>query len=651
MSAENPPSATVAVSPLIPIQGFAMSQTLAEPMLSPDGTVVAAHMRKNGEQFVLIHKLFGKDSATAPTRVFNLGKATLNWTEWANDQFVVASVRQGYDFRGDELFYDRMVVIDREKSTVTPLGPKRSSFSGDDVIFWAKDGSYVLLSVARSWIDWPEVVRVDIPSNTITKIERQHDGVFQWFANSRGEVVAGIGVTYGRRLKVIYRPDPGKPFETILRIKIDGDNDEAEQVFIARIDGDTQKGYVVSRRGGDLWGLHEYDFRSKTFGAALFTHPDVDLDNFGFTRDGQLRWVSYIDDRQRIKWFADEEQRFYQDLEKAVPDKLAFVVSTSANKEVKVVKTSAPTDPGTFYVYRADSGKMVRVASVNEALKDQRLASTEYVSYVARDGLKIPAYLTLPVGRAPAGLPLVVVPHGGPFVRDEWDYDFLTQYLANRGYAVLQPNFRGSAGYGLAFEKRGYHEWGKGMQDDVDDGVKWLVDSGRVDPGRVCMLGWSYGGYAAQVAAFRNPETYRCAVSIAGISDLGAMIAYDRRFMFGSSFRKWRAKIQGDSPVRELKSVSSLTQVRNIAIPLLVVHGTDDDNVPVSQSDKLTKALKNAGKPFDYIRIKDGDHSLQDEKQRAELLQGLDKFLAAHNPTDVLRPSAPDVPLSAPESP
>jgi dipeptidyl aminopeptidase/acylaminoacyl peptidase len=457
-------------------------------------------------------------------------------------------------------------------------------------------------------------------------------------ADSKGIVVAGLGFS-GWRFKVIYRPTPEDEWTTALRLR--QEDDESESVYITKIDSNAQTGHVISRHGGDRWGLYEYDFKNKTFGTALFTNPQFDLWRFDYDHAGNLLWASYIDDRERVTWMDEADKALHADLSSAVPDKVAMVESSSRAKDVRIVHTSSSTDPGSYYYFTAASGKMIRLAMANEPLGRASLAPTTYTSYPARDGVNIPAYLTLPVGRDPVGLPLVVMPHGGPFVRDTGDFDFLVQYLANRGYAVLQPNFRGSLGYGQKFLELGHGQFGKAMQDDVDDGVKWLAASGKVDLRRVCIVGWSYGGYVAQVAAFRNPEMYQCAASVAGISDLKAMLRYERRFMFGDQYNTWRAQVAGDASTRELQAVSSLSQVGAIRIPLLIAHGTKDGNVPVSQSDKLAVALRAQGKPYEYLRIDGGDHSLSEEGQRTELLRWLDRFLGAHNPTDVLMATKP----------
>lgn len=638
--AEPDAGSVAAVPALLPAEAFAAIPALSSPEVSPDGRFIATRGRRGGQEYVLFQRLFGAPGEDSAPRLLNLGPATFNWARWASDRHLVLSLRRFTRIARQEVPLDRLFAVDRDSLEVYELGPERTALSGDDVIYWAKDGSHVLLNLSRSVFDWPEVLRVDIPSNAMTRIEPKRENVVKWVANVRGEVVAGIGYTYGRALRVIYRDDPQKPFETLATIRPSGSGEGTEEIFVAHVDTAAQKGYVLSRRGGDRWGLYEYDLRARAFGPAVFAHDRVDLDDYHFDRDGRLRWVSYVEDRRKVKWLQPGDAQFFESLGKAVPDRVVQVVSASDDNRVRIVHTSAPTDPGTFYVYTEASGTMRPLARVNDRLAGAALAPMRYVTYRARDGLELSAYLTLPVGRAERRLPLVVLPHGGPFVRDEWGYDFMVQYLANRGYAVFQPNFRGSTGFGRAFNEAGFGQFGKAMQDDVNDGVAWLTGAGTVDPQRVCVVGWSYGGYVAQVASFRDPGIYRCAVSIAGISDLRAMMRYDSRFMFGDQYRKWSARITGNEPSWELNDVSALPQVQAVRVPLFLAHGTADDNVPVSQSDRLAAALRKAGKPHEYLRIEDGDHSLWDSAQRAQLLGALDRFLAAHNPTDVLRPGA-----------
>jgi dipeptidyl aminopeptidase/acylaminoacyl peptidase len=256
----------------------------------------------------------------------------------------------------------------------------------------------------------------------------------------------------------------------------------------------------------------------------------------------------------------------------------------------------------------------------------------EAVRYKARDGLEIPGYLTLPAGREAKGLPLVILPHGGPYgVRDTLRYDPEVQFLASRGYAVLQPNYRGSESYGLAFHKRGEGEWGRKMQDDLDDGMDWLVARGIVDPKRACLVGSSYGGYAAAWGATRNPERYRCAASFAGVFDLRTQLRYTREFLISKVYREYKQTVKGPETF-DLDSVSPLREVKRLKVPLLLIHGDDDSIVPVEQSKSYASALKSAGKAHDLHIIKNEGHGFREKGSFALYLGKLEAFLAQHNP-------------------
>jgi dipeptidyl aminopeptidase/acylaminoacyl peptidase len=235
--------------------------------------------------------------------------------------------------------------------------------------------------------------------------------------------------------------------------------------------------------------------------------------------------------------------------------------------------------------------------------------------------------LTVPAGRDARGLPLILMPHGGPYARDDEEWDWWAQFLADRGYAVLQPNYRGSSGFGTAFADKGEGEWGLKMQDDLDDAVDWAVKSGLADPARVCIVGASYGGYAALRAASRGGSLYKCAVSYAGVSDLGAILRYDRRFFNSGASRDW---LRRQAP--DLRAVSPINHAESFSIPVLIMHGKKDRTVPVAQSREMAEKLEHAGKAFTYIEQPEADHHFTREADRLQFLKELEAFLAKHVP-------------------
>jgi dipeptidyl aminopeptidase/acylaminoacyl peptidase len=264
------------------------------------------------------------------------------------------------------------------------------------------------------------------------------------------------------------------------------------------------------------------------------------------------------------------------------------------------------------------------LGSVEPQLRGKTLATMRTVSVPGPSGAQIPGYLTVPVGADPRGLPAIVMPHGGPYSRDSWGYDPLLQLLANRGYAVLQLNYRGSTGYGDDWEAAGFQGWGTVMHDDITAGARWLVTTGVADPARLCILGWSYGGYAALIGAVKEPSLYRCAVSIAGVSDLRAIISEDARFYGG------RSAAQNATGTQDLDAQSPRRRAAEIRTPVLLVHGTADINVVDEHSKSMAKALARADREHELLIIKEGDHGLNNPEMRLALFQRVETFLARY---------------------
>lgn len=364
----------------------------------------------------------------------------------------------------------------------------------------------------------------------------------------------------------------------------------------------------------------------------MFGHDAYDISDFDLNADGTPSAAYYTDDRLRVHWFDAAQQAMQDDIERALGSRYGALVSRSRDGRIKLYHVGASNDPGSYYAYQEATGVMELLFRINADLKPSRLSPSTYVNYRARDGLTIHGNLTLPKGREARGLPLIIMPHGGPYgIRDSLGYDVEVQFLASRGYAVLQPNYRGSGGYGDAHVKAGEGAIGRQMQDDLDDGMDWLVKEGIVDAGRVCVVGASYGGYAALWAVTRNPERYRCAASFAGVTDWKLMLKYDAKFLSRTGLRRFRNMVRGEETF-DLDTVSPLAQAQWLTRPVLVAQGEDDTNVPPKQASAYIAALKAHGKPHDYVSYKDEGHGLDDPANLADWLRRLEAFLTAHNP-------------------
>ena len=362
---------------------------------------------------------------------------------------------------------------------------------------------------------------------------------------------------------------------------------------------------VLANNGKDMAGLYSFNPAKRSFEELLYQRSDNDVygvryHSNSWTHYGEISGVVHFADRPVVEFFDATEGALHQQLMASIPNAWSLrVTSRSRDGNSMTLRNSAPRDPGTHYLLHR--GKLQIVGGERPYFEAEQLADLRFVSYPARDGTPITGYLTVPNGEPP--FPLVVLPHGGPFVREVVVFDEWAQLLANHGYLVLQPQYRGSRGYGQAFYQAAFVNGGQGgylMQDDKDDGVSYLVKEGLTKADNVAMFGWSYGGYAALVAASRSPNAYQCVIAGAAVSDPEMQVDY------------YRYRLRGAGKLEQLSmwddSVSPLLEVDKVNVPILLIHGDVDQRVPVEHAEKYLKALEKAEKQHTYVELEGADH-------------------------------------------
>ena len=384
------------------------------------------------------------------------------------------------------------------------------------------------------------------------------------------------------------------------------DYDRFETFEVLELD-DTKPDHLLVRadNGDDKLGLWSYDVNSDEFVELVYRRSDVDVYGIRYhsntwTYPDRVTGVSYFKDKLHIEWFDEIEGAIYNQLAEVIPNShIISIPSRSRDGNTMTVLNTGPRDPGTYYLLK--DGQVKAAGSRQPLLESENLADLRYITYKSRDGLTIPAYLTVPNGKPP--FPLIVLPHGGPFVHETVVYDEWAQMLANNGYLVLQPQYRGSYGYGESFYKIAYSEGGQGgykMQDDKDDGALYLVEQGLADPDRMAMFGWSYGGYAALVAASRTPQIYQCVIAGAAVTDPLMQVNY------------YRFEIEGWPAIEQIRmwddSVSPLEEVEKVNVPMLLIHGDVDQRVPPEHARKYRKLLDKYEKNYKYLELEGADH-------------------------------------------
>ena len=619
-------TAPVAAAPLadaIPLEAFASLPTVERPSLSPDGTKVAALVAVNGKQSLVIASLIDpKQKKAMPS-----GELDINWWRWVNEDWLVIGIGDTEQIQGEDIYVTRIVGVKADMSKVIPIHWKQTGQDADDILWVARDGSTRILTQKQTgyftYEDWyPSVWEADVSTGQVRKVVPSETYVYSWDADASGNVRMGLYFESDKRLGVLYRPGGAGKFQKVLLKKDPDASIPLPQVY--RPDG---KAVVIADDGGRD-EIYEMDLPSFTLGKKLFGDARYDVENVIANSTGtDVDGIEIIDKRYRVEWLNPDLKAVQKDLDSTLGAGNAQILSWSRDRKKLLVRVGGADHAGSLYFWDTRQAKMNRIGWIDNNLKGRDLSPVKSITYTARDGTPIEAVLTLPRGRTHKNLPMIMMPHGGPVARDSEMYDWWVQFLAEQGYAVMQPNYRGSSGYGVRFQKLGEGEWGLKMQDDLLDGIAWAAKEGIVDPKRVCIVGASYGGYAAMRGAQRDAAHYRCAISYAGVSDLSAMKRYDRQFLGGKSAKRYWNK-----QVSDFSGVSPRFHAAQFGTPILIAHGVKDKRVPVKQSRWLVEELKKAGKPHQYLEQKEGDHHFTRAEDRLEFLKASKAFLDRYNP-------------------
>jgi dipeptidyl aminopeptidase/acylaminoacyl peptidase len=474
---------------------------------------------------------------------------------------------------------------------------------------------------------WHDLYKVQISTGMKTLVRENKDRLTYWVFDNKDKP------------RMAVRSAPSGDTE-ILRV----DGDKFTQVYscgvfetcdLIRFHKDDKRVYMESNKGGrDLSQLILFDAEA---GKEEFVEEDpnkrVDFGTAIFSDlTDELIGTSYTDDKSRILWRDKEFEKDYNRLKKELGDREISFGSSTKDETKFIVVTYSDVDPGTVWVFDRKSKNLATLYQVREKLDRKAMSPMRAIKYKSSDGLEIPAYLTLPKGLPEKNLPLVVVPHGGPWARDNWGFSGMAQFLANRGYAVLNPNFRGSTGYGKKFLDAGNGQWGDKMQDDITWGVKHLIDQGIADPKRVAIMGGSYGGYATLAGVTFTPDLYAAAVAIVAPSNLNTLLGSIPPYW--EQIRTLFHRRMGDPNTPEgraqLERQSPLNHVAKIKTPLMVVQGANDPRVKKAESDQIVIALRERNYPVQYLLAGDEGHGFQRPVNNMAMFAAAEKFLAKH---------------------
>jgi len=623
-----------------PLDAFFAGTRVDSVAISPDARYVSMIVTVDGRSAVAVKDLVQKTAIKPVAAVREEDKLYPSWCGWANATRLLCSFR-GLDADLGKFFpITRLVAVNADGSEAKVLANSTVTWSQfqDQIIDWTPDDPKTVLiqldaseqtslgagaeMVGGGPDGYPDVYALDVYTGRQQRVVRQRAPIQDFATDGHGQVRLGYGA---RDSKLLFfgRLDGERPWQELARVEAYEDADTFEPV--AAIAG-SNFAYAMRNYQGRS-ALWKVDLTDATDPQLVFAHPDVDLDTPLFTHDRRLLGVAFESDRPGVYYTDPDAARAYDAVRRALPGRTNRIVDMTPDAKALVIQSESDVAAPTYYVLdlHQTPARLELVAAANPGLAAYELAPMQPIIYTARDGTKIPGYLTLPV-RAPATgkPPLIVMPHGGPHARDSWGFDSWVQFLASHGYAVLQMEFRGSSGYGTQWFEAGFRDWGGVPYDDVIDATRWALAQGHGDPARTCIVGGSYGGYMALLAATRNDGLYKCAVSIAGVSDL-IELRNDERF-----FQNWQIANADLAPdAKKLKADSPRNHADGVNIPVLLIHGAHDYTVEVDHTTMMDAALKRAGKAHETVIIKDTDHYFREDPARRALFGALGRFLDA----------------------
>jgi dipeptidyl aminopeptidase/acylaminoacyl peptidase len=455
--------------------------------------------------------------------------------------------------------------------------------------------------------------------------------VIRWVVDGNGVVRAGLAL-YETRFQVLYRDKASAPWE-----KIADYNYDERGILPVAVAADNRTLLVGWHGGEDRMALYTFDAKAKKVLELAFRHPDVDIDKAIFSKNHQLLGITCETDKPEVYWFEPKRAGWQKAVDKAMTNTVNTLVSGSLDGSKILLLASSDRTPGTYYLLHTQTMRLEKLFDRAEWIHPEEMAEMSPIQYKARDGLTIHGYLTLPKGSSGKNLPLIVNPHGGPQARDVWGFDPEVQFLANRGYAVLRLNFRGSTGYGRAFLRAGNREWGLKQQDDISDGVKWAIDGGIADPKRICIYGASYGGFAALRGLETTPELYRCGISYAGVVDIETTLRHHLDWAMINPVPRLMIQEAGlldmlggeKEEKNHWRDISPISHVDQVQVPVFLAYSEYDSRVPIGPARTLAKELKKRSKLYDFMVKDNEDHGFHQEQNKIALWKEVDEFLKA----------------------
>jgi len=613
MNTPNPEQSMKA--PLIPLKNFFKNSDKTNYQISPDGKYLSYLAPVNSRMNVFVQAVGGKE---AKQITFETSRDIAGYY-WANENRILFLKDAG----GDENY--KLFGVNLDGSNPKGL----TDFEGvmtqliDEL---PEQSDFVIVGLNKRNPEIFDPYRLNIVTGELTMLAENPGNIQSWVTDHDGKLRVAV-VTDGVNNSLMYRETEEQVFKTVLTTNF---KSSVEPLFFTF---DNQNLYVISNLNRDKSAAVILDLKTGQEKEILFSHPEVDIQSISYSRlNKKLISAIYVTEKTQRHYFDKDTEQRHNWIKTQLPNMEFSVVDITKNEDIAIIRTHTDKSLGSFYLYNSKTPSLEKITDVAPWIDDNQMAEMKPISYQSRDGLTIHGYLTLPKGIDAKNLPVVINPHGGPWHRDQWGYNPEVQFLANRGYAVLQMNFRGSTGYGKAFWEASFKQWGQNMQNDITDGVKWLIEQGIADSTRIAIYGASYGGYATLSGVAFTPELYACAIDYVGVSNLFTFM--ETIPPYWKPFLDMMHEMVGDPSIEKdslmLRASSPVFHVEKIKAPLFIAQGANDPRVKKSESDQMVEALKKKGVEVQYL-VKDNEgHGFRNEENKFEFYETMEKFLELH---------------------
>ncbi len=618
----------------LPVKTFFQAPVIASLTFSPNGKYIACLVPFEHRMNLAVIDL----EKGTKNLLTNFKDRQATQPSWASDDRILFRV----DDDGKESFALYAVNRDGKDPVVLASGYSKADSNEEVNVRFRSvlgriegDPKNILVLANITYRDWSDVATMNLKTGTMTKLIEAPGNVDYYLRDHAGQVRIAV-IQKDQTRRVLYRETKTQRWVTLGEHHMDAPGWEP-----LAFDGDNQTLFIWSDVGRKTKAIYRYDTAERKQLGLVFADDTYDaLEANGAAATSfssnlivdpvkkKIVGLSYSADRTRFHWIDDEMRKIQEKLEASLPDTVHRPRQFAADGSKIIYLSTSDRDSGVYYLFDRQTQKVNELAVIKPGIDPDRMAAMKAVTFPARDGLTLHGYLTLPRGRPAKNLPLILHPHGGPFgIRDEWNYNDEVQFYANRGFAVLQVNYRGSGGYGRAYEAAGFKKWGREMQDDLSDGVKWCIAQGIADPARVVISGASYGGYATMAGLTLTPELYCAGINYVGVTDIELLIPReappDRMY--------WRntrlGKLSDPADKKRLYDTSPVHFADRINVPLLMAYGKNDPRVHIDHGFDMERALKKASKSYEMIIEADEGHGFRKEESRIAFFEKVDVFL------------------------